>query len=449
MVAPRRAPDDPWWPLALLALLLASWSAIVALALLALLLPLHMGRLMVAAASVPTWLRHDPLVYLVGAVVCCMFLAVDWLSLVAVFAKFWARVPRVTVVHAARLAALCEVSVLSAGCLFKLLVTPPSVLAASAASADSAVSAAAVAVVAAATDAGAGTAVTSAATLSLHFLLECHVVGCVWVAVGVLAAVGGTVDDLCERLGVLPGPLDAWATRLRQCVGQTLFALHVVQLSPTQLRLPQYEALLLRPLARALFVFALAPAVGAGWAAYMNHAALALQWPELLCALGSVSFLLTGSGQQWSDLVGSLLKAAWGAGGVLGAFVLRQIAATSPLGSALTNICNALAGDATPSGSLAEQLAAVTAAAQAALMSRPQISPAGLWLLVTQITLVLVVEFWLARMLAVPARAWLSWLYNQIRDEHFLIGRKLRNHVSHVEASVEGVPGASIASATL
>ena len=46
---------------------------------------------------------------------------------------------------------------------------------------------------------------------ALRGLVECHIVGSLCVGFGVLAAVGGTLDDLAERMGAVPGPLDDWA----------------------------------------------------------------------------------------------------------------------------------------------------------------------------------------------------------------------------------------------
>lgn len=73
-VAPRKQPEGWIWRTTLL--LISSWALVCGLVLIAIFVPVVLGRLLLRLLQVPSWITHEPVCFLLGGIICASVLSI-------------------------------------------------------------------------------------------------------------------------------------------------------------------------------------------------------------------------------------------------------------------------------------------------------------------------------------------------------------------------------------
>lgn len=369
-LAPRAIPK--YWLVPTCILLVASWFLIVAIVALMILVPLQTGRCIARILQVPNWLLHDPLCFLVGFVFSA---SIVFTMGQANWTRVWTRaqsafnyVPRATAWHVFVLAIEWQMVETMAGLTLKIFA-----------------------------------ASSFESMTSFGYLLECSVLGGVVVALCIAAVLQGGLKALCRLLG-MPDPLEEWTLDISRALTEGANAFTLGRFSANDLQVQVFEGKLVRPAFRTMLSCVIPSAVSA-MAASTCYDHMLQTAPAVLHLLGSLSARIT-----------QLLEAG-------------TLVAVKSLGMYAVEVFNALwlaVIDQKPS-----DLLILVQEAAAFIKSGQPISPTALSLLACKCMTAGILFYWLVTIVQVPVHAWIQLAVKTIRDEHYLIGRKLRNHISH------------------
>lgn len=414
MVAPRLAVSGLPARLRLLLLVSTTWAAAIVVVCVAVMAPLLLGRLLAFCLQLPSWLRHDPMLFFLGGVLTVCLILLDWVAFFGIVSSTLDVIPLNTALQAVFMACVAQVIDVVVGATIKLsFITRLSEV------------------------------------WRIGFIVESAFLGGSVVFFLHFFFFVGLVEWICQGWGV-HNPSREWVGACNNLLRQSTASFIHGHLDLKGLKLRALTSRMLRPVAVVAVKVASFVGLSAAWAwTFYDYVktSLAPAFPALslliqpeaaVAAAASAASSCGSSSSQCGDRGGLRAARDW-VGSLLGGAAVAAVSKAkrglsilvrgghspsptpAPTFASLVNVCRLLgAGSLQDDGmcpSLHSDVPSLSRGEFSLLFARLASAAVLLW------ALLLVVQF--------PALAILRVMQRRVRDSIFLVGKRLRTHKAH------------------